>query len=361
MNRKASTADSVGVSNKKATEQVRQKKGRIGSVDVAKGVGILSIVIGHLANSETVNALVFQYHVPIFFIVAGYFLSTSKPFGVFVRQKAKRLLLPYAFTCAAICVVMACFRIATGESNPPTLYGGFSDILIASLWGASAPIGSLIVKPYIGAIWFLEALFVALVEVRLCIDLAHGKKWITPIIVVGLFLVSVATRGIFWMPFNLQSGFCAGLWVYVGYLAKLNGLLEHRYNPVVLALSVIVVAFCWATNTVVYLNEAYAGPYCLGAVTTLFACYLLLKVSDVIDGRGGLGSKVLRFYGVNSLVILCVHLTLMNCGFGHLFAPVALLGIPHLTELVNICAQVAIATLCVFLFRKTPFVKSIFF
>lgn len=42
------------------------KKRRLEYVDVAKGIGIICIILGHLGLAS-VNKVVFTFHVPIFF------------------------------------------------------------------------------------------------------------------------------------------------------------------------------------------------------------------------------------------------------------------------------------------------------
>lgn len=61
-------------------------------IDILKGIGILSVVIGHLYPE---CRWVFMYHMPLFFVLAGYTLKLRTPFKGFVRKKSKRMLLPY--------------------------------------------------------------------------------------------------------------------------------------------------------------------------------------------------------------------------------------------------------------------------
>ena len=45
---------------------------RIEYFDIAKGMGILSIILGHM-GVEGVDRIVFTFHVPLFFLISGYF------------------------------------------------------------------------------------------------------------------------------------------------------------------------------------------------------------------------------------------------------------------------------------------------
>lgn len=68
---------------------------RIDWVDAAKGVGILLVVYGHNHLKDNLNIYIYAFHMPLFFILAGYTLSTKRTLLDFIVQKAKVLLIPY--------------------------------------------------------------------------------------------------------------------------------------------------------------------------------------------------------------------------------------------------------------------------
>lgn len=49
-------------------------KNRIKFLDIAKGIAILAIIAGH-TGPDWVKQFVFTFHVPVFFIISGYFLK----------------------------------------------------------------------------------------------------------------------------------------------------------------------------------------------------------------------------------------------------------------------------------------------
>ena len=50
---------------------------RVKIVDIIKGIGIISIVIGHCAGNAHVISFVYTYHLMIFFVAAGYCFKTE--------------------------------------------------------------------------------------------------------------------------------------------------------------------------------------------------------------------------------------------------------------------------------------------
>ena len=70
--------------------------------DIAKGLGILSVILGHM-GVEQINCIVYTYHLPVFFILSGYFMK-KKDDSTCLLIKSRTLLLPYFFTCILICI-----------------------------------------------------------------------------------------------------------------------------------------------------------------------------------------------------------------------------------------------------------------
>lgn len=69
-------------------------KERVRYFDIAKGVAIFCIIAGHMRNT-IINNFVFTFHVPIFFLISGYFLKSNRPFKEFVTKKYNQLIRPY--------------------------------------------------------------------------------------------------------------------------------------------------------------------------------------------------------------------------------------------------------------------------
>lgn len=66
------------------------RAGRSTSIDVLKGIGIISVVIGHAMNTdnyysgsvELIRRFVYLYHLAVFFFCSGYLLK-AKPAKIF--------------------------------------------------------------------------------------------------------------------------------------------------------------------------------------------------------------------------------------------------------------------------------------
>ena len=73
-------------------------KTRIEWLDIAKGLGVFLVVIGHLWYNclfPVVNQIIYSFHMPMFFVLSGFvFKKGQLKLGSFIVAKSKRLLLP---------------------------------------------------------------------------------------------------------------------------------------------------------------------------------------------------------------------------------------------------------------------------
>ncbi|MDR2840494.1 MAG: acyltransferase family protein [Paludibacter sp.] len=134
------------------------KNQRIEFIDALKGFAILLAVWGHSLQccSSTIRFFdnpvfvgIYSFHMPIFFVVSGFFFSSSLKLGVkdFLVKKFVQLILP----CIVwqIIYYIAVFIEALATHNEAFLSGG-----LMHLWG--------IINPYCFP-WFLREIFVSYV------------------------------------------------------------------------------------------------------------------------------------------------------------------------------------------------------
>ncbi|RYM02809.1 hypothetical protein EWH99_10775 [Sporolactobacillus sp. THM7-7] len=83
--------------------------GRVKYLDVAKGILIILVVLGHSGLDQDISIArdVFWFHMPAFFIISGYlFHSYTNNFGKWSLRKTKKFMIPYIAYCLCITVVL---------------------------------------------------------------------------------------------------------------------------------------------------------------------------------------------------------------------------------------------------------------
>jgi fucose 4-O-acetylase-like acetyltransferase len=82
---------------------------RVVTVDVARGIGILLVVLGHNAvfreSSHGLYEAIYLFHMPLFFFLSGVTFRGSSP-GEALKKRARALLVPY-FMMGAIALLLA--------------------------------------------------------------------------------------------------------------------------------------------------------------------------------------------------------------------------------------------------------------
>jgi len=115
-------------------------------IDAARGVGIVLVVAGHntglWANLPSVGRMIFSFHMPLFFVIAGLTLSASNLRSTLVRMAG--LLISYFSLC--ILTLPLTFKRSDYES--------FGHVLLGIAYGT----GHTIVIP---PLWFLPCLALA--------------------------------------------------------------------------------------------------------------------------------------------------------------------------------------------------------
>ena len=64
-------------------------------VDIAKGIGIILVFLGHFNIPDTLRAEIYTFHIPLFFFLSGVVFNGHKPINRFLGDEAKRMIVPY--------------------------------------------------------------------------------------------------------------------------------------------------------------------------------------------------------------------------------------------------------------------------
>ncbi len=97
-------------------EDIRKTNNRIAYFDAAKGIGVISVIVGHLGIGP-VNKVIYSFHMPALFFIAGYFFSNKYSSRIYLKNKAKELLVPYYIICIIICVLSGIIDALRGCSS----------------------------------------------------------------------------------------------------------------------------------------------------------------------------------------------------------------------------------------------------
>lgn len=218
---------------------MKEGKKREGWADFVKGLGILTVVLGHSGNT-ILHHYFFWFHMPIFFIISGYFfkplnqMSDLKPY---VQKKAKHFLIPYIFFGMFIAIIMNFLQWINGNASLYTIVKEVAGLL----YGGRAANGSY------GVFWFVTCLFITQVAFALVLlKIKSGKKILGVLFVCYLIACLesfLAGKIDLRLPWNFDVAFLAIVYFAVGYYLKQGNLLNKiKWNRILVPSSIFFIA-----------------------------------------------------------------------------------------------------------------------
>lgn len=291
-------------------------------VDIAKGIAILSVVLLHVNYQFYENKclpltalLGGLWHVPVFFVLGGFFLKEERlihPIS-FITGKIKSLykLLLYFYIPA---VLLHNVMINIGFYSTSTIYGGKAMIT----YGVAKTLKELVLsvflagrEPILGAMWFVYVLFIAL----FCLSITSwglnqflkGIKYeyARAILLLFICMMSCMLTNFFDITIPRFNNSLTAMWlIYCGYMLKnkFNLIFQNKY----ICMASFLIIYHIATNSgMVLLNSnKYSDVVSLTAssISALYViCYFSRKIESFKVGQ------LLALCGKDSFYIMGLH------------------------------------------------------
>lgn len=262
------------------------------SIDIAKGIGIILMIVGHCSfcfvDYPWVIRGIYSFHMPLFFIISGFFIKEGLSFQY--KKELKRLILPY--------VVVSLFVILGQNIRSLFFEKSFDwDICIGALYGSGGPVFNWHI-PQNTAMWFLLCLFFSrLLFMNVVLRCKESNRiWM----VVLLMTIGYLCGKFFWLPFCLCPALVAVSFIYAGYRTKKNNYCRDE---------LIVLLLLWISGACLSSFDLVTNHYPLLFIS-LFVAFsgsiVVIALAKRIEKIRYL-SNILNYYGRYSLAILCVN------------------------------------------------------
>lgn len=272
---------------------MENKKERLTYLDVAKGIGILLVVIGHVYafNRQIVDRFfviwLYSFHMPLFFIISGMLIAykDEKDIWKFVKKRIKGILIPYVFFSIFSIIVFAIVNDFNRE------------VFVQNIKATICGVG-------IDTLWFLPALFFGEVIFFVLKNLLKNKY------VICIISAIIYTLGNFMMKdYGLICLFLGRICIAVGFIMIGNytmNLIRKRnmpwYGLIVIAILSVILS---KINGLVDLNNLVFNNHILYLINSLIGTYLILEISKLID------SDEITYWGRNTLIVMATHLNII--------------------------------------------------
>ena len=287
---------------------------RIDYIDVARGVGILLVVMGHndfAAISPFMHKFIYSFHMPLFFFLSGYFLNTAVPFWTFVRKRFNGLLKPYFFTLFMIYFFSVSFEKMS--------FANAIRRIVKSLYGTGGYIDWV-------QLWFLPHLFVVSIYAYLVYK-ALGRintRWIRWLILLftlfvgtlylkAFFPFHIAVMGkdynLFGLPFSMDlvllSGFFFILGCEIHSLKQIEGLYGNLFFLLLTGAALLLMNIFLSPQ--IDLNTRAYDSFVVSTLEAVSGILFVMALSRQIDLHTSWLSNMFQYIGRITLIILILH------------------------------------------------------
>ncbi len=283
---------------------------RLSLIDITRGIGIAFVVFGHnwivLHEKGALFRLIFSFHMPLFFVLAGIFIRSSATIGRFALQRADSLLKPYF-------VVLGCILLKQ------RLHPGAGDSM--SLQDVMYGTGAVIT--WSPPMWFLPHLAIASL-VSLLLIKAVGEQsrryfsWVSAVLLASGYamLLCMTPDGVHvgpWriplnhgLPWSVDVLPITSAFIVFGYAwrddIKDFGVQRTFLFPALLAFAACQVIF----HETIDLSDRVYGQALVATAQALLGIYICLCLAKLASKHQIL-ADALSYLGARSLFVLIFH------------------------------------------------------
>lgn len=284
-------------------------------IDMAKGLGMIAIIWGHIVLSGWSFVLAYAFDIPLFFLLAGMMNRPSKSFSNLFIRRAKRLLLPYLIFSLISWLFWVSYNAMLGND----LDGAIASLLQTFIAQGS---GSYLIHN--APLWFVTCLFVVemlyyfinklptVFNIVVCLCLA----------IIGHFMLNNNIPFDFTkLPWNIEAAMSAMLFYCLGNLfskyvgvERISEFYRTKKSTANIAIIVCSVLFVggalWNGHITLGSNNLGKSTIVLYVVGLLGSIGALLICTGVDNSKISLAvitKRWLSWIGKNSFYFMAVH------------------------------------------------------
>lgn len=276
------------------------------TIDIAKGIFIIVMIIGHFPIDHRLRNIIFSCHMVAFVFFSGLFYRSTRNPVKTIKRMVKTFLLPY---CA---FVLAAFLL--GIPYWSSKY--FQEKLIQYSLGISYARKLFLDIPSVGPVYFILLLFVVRC-LYMIIDRAFRSEPAKWLVVLGVSLSGVFLgEKEFWLPWSFDAACYCVVFYKLGILFREKGLLQaikdNHFSYFVL--SPIWVYMIHAGGMEIAIRQY--GEYGLVIIGSIAGTLLFVKLSSYMANHLPVCRNIFALAGESSIIILIIH-TLLGARIGN--------------------------------------------
>jgi len=288
------------------------------AIDIARGIGIMLVVLGHnwtvLQERGELFRVIYSFHLPLFFFLSGLFLKDTDGLSKVALSRADALLKPYfaVLLPLGIAELLLPQAVPVADTTPLAYFSGV-------LYGTAPTIAWT-------PLWFLPHLFMACVLATAVLRATRGLRGHTAwrwLIACAMLAAGMACMGAFWhndtealrfmgqeqlpgLPWSLDLLLISTPCVLFGFLLC-KPVAAMRFSAPGFVVSAIAFAALhgYRGETMDLNLRVYGDPF-ISTLQAALGIYLVLSLSSLLQRYAAL-RRPLAYIGSASLFVLLFH------------------------------------------------------
>jgi len=265
------------------------------SIDIAKGIGIITVVWAHLQDACPIKEEIYLFHMPLFFILSGYFSSyKGNELINSIKKKFSSYITPYGIFFIIGLSLFILLYVLTDRSESIHIYP------------------SIIVHPYgvVRPLWFLISIFQVSVIYILINHFFFNNK-IKNLIIILLFICG-ALLSIFeiHLPLFIDASLSMILFFHMGHLLNkysiFNMPTKNKTIISVIGLCFYILAIVLDQRVDIMVNNL-SSNIILFILSSSGISFAIIFISQFLEKNATL-SIFFSYLGKNSLSIFALHI-----------------------------------------------------
>jgi len=280
------------------------KKARVQFIDVARGIAIILMIIGHGLDKGIARDIIFSFHMPLFIIISGLFYK-EKTFKEEFKDLFFKLFIPMSIAIIVVTMIKKVPDIGFYKSYIDSL----KTIFVG--WNYEYKIHYSVGK--VEELWFIYSLITIRLLFLINKKVSKKNELLLLLLVLGETYLGylLGIRGYF-LPWCFDISLASMIFYYFGYLLDKYKVLDKLISNYLLLLIILVI---WIVGIKYNPIELAVRIYPNGLwsyITAICGSIIIIKISKIIDTYLDYIPYFLSWCGKNSLYILIGHYGEMN-------------------------------------------------
>ena len=307
------------------------------TISIAKGIAIILMVIAHAEAPGWLCRFIFEFHMPLFFITAGFFFSTKylHDEATFVKKRIKGLYIPFVKWAVFFLIIhnwmfdIGILNEVYGNESGGVLHRWSAHQMQQNLWNIFTAMGGY--DAFLcGAFWFFRGLFVASILYLIIYKvtdyalshlhrISEKRDSVTPYLVCVIMLLLCGWKT--WeglKVINLVQGgyrdmmgcFFFGVgFIFRQFAERYRNMISHYYASVWTTVVFAVVVYLFSKYLTANMNWRSSFQQFISLpVPALLGFLMTYNISGWIDRCDNMLKRLLVYIGNHTLNIFIFHI-----------------------------------------------------